>query len=146
MKLPPWHRALVYVAIALVTVTGAGWLVCHYLLAEAGAYGRVPHPQEGRWMSLHGAAATLALFVFGSLLPTHMRGGWALGRGRLGGGAMAATMAILSLGGLGLYYVADEGFREWLGLSHWALGLALPALLVVHIKSARTDSPDPDED
>jgi hypothetical protein len=143
VKLPPWHRALVYAAVALLTATGAGWLVCHYLLAESGEYGPVPHPLEGPWLALHGAAGMLALFVFGSLLTTHMIRAWMLRRSRLGGGTLAGVILVLALGGLGLYYVADDTWRAALSLSHWALGLALPALVVLHARSAREVLPLP---
>jgi hypothetical protein len=137
VRLQPWHRALVYGAVVALVATGAGWLACHYLLAEASEYGPVPHPLEGAWLAWHGLAGALGIFAFGSLLPSHMSLAWSLGRSRLGGGALAAVMAVLALTGLGLYYVADDALRSALSLSHWVLGLGLPAFLALHVRSAR---------
>jgi hypothetical protein len=35
--------------------------------------------------------------------------------------------------------VADDATRAWVSISHWALGLALPALLLAHIVGARRE-------
>jgi hypothetical protein len=133
VRLADWHRSAVYVVVALVTASGAGWLVCHYLLAPASEDGPLPHPLEGFWLSLHGVTATLAVFAFGSLLTIHMVRAWALRRSRGGGALLTGALLLLTLSGLGLYYVGDEAWREALGLGHWLLGIALPAILVLHV-------------
>jgi hypothetical protein len=133
MKLLPWHLAVVYLALALVTLTGGGWLVCHYLLAETGEFGRIPHPQEGAWLAAHGVAAMVMLFAFGSLLLPHLLRGWALRKSRANGAGLTAALTLLAATGAALYYVADDDWRSALGVLHWGLGLALPALVAVHV-------------
>jgi hypothetical protein len=133
MKLLPWHLALVYLALGLVTLTGGGWLVCHYLLAEAGELGPLPHPREGAWLAAHGISALVMTFVFGSLLFPHFLRGWSLRKSRGNGAALVAVLTLLSASGAGLYYVADDDWRGALGRLHWGLGLALPLLVLGHV-------------
>jgi hypothetical protein len=137
MKLAPWHRASVYGAVAALWLTGAAWLASHHLLAKESSIGRLPHPWEPTWLAIHGIAGAAALFVFGSLLVPHILRAWTVGRNRFSGSTVAAALAVLAATGLGLYYVADDGAREAIGLAHWVLGLASPALLALHVASGR---------
>ena len=121
-----------------LTVTGCGWLLCHYVLAEAGEFGPLPHRLEGLWLELHGAAGMLALVVFGSLLVAHITPAWALGRGRASGGALASLFVLLTVTGYGLYYAGGESLRHWISVVHWAVGLGIPVLLTAHVYTLRT--------
>jgi hypothetical protein len=121
-----------------LVITGCGWLLCHYVLAEMGDFGPLPHPQEGRWLELHGAAGMVALVLFGSLLTTHMRRAWAVRRGRASGGTLAGLFVLLTATGYGLYYVAGESFRAWISVVHWTVGLAIPMLLAAHVYTLRS--------
>ena len=132
------HERSVYATFAALVVTGCGWLLCHYVLAETGDFGPLPHPQEGLWLELHGAAGMIALVLFGSLLTTHMRRAWTLRRGRASGGTLAGLFVLLTVTGYGLYYVGGESFRGWISVVHWAVGLAIPLLLAVHVYALRT--------
>jgi len=132
------HERSVYATFAALVVTGCGWLLCHYVLAETGEFGSLPHPQQGLWLQLHGAAGMIALVLFGSLLTTHMRRAWAARRGRASGGTLAGLFVLLTATGYGLYYVAGESFRAWISVIHWAVGLAIPLLLAVHVYTLRT--------
>jgi hypothetical protein len=132
------HERSVYATFAALVVTGCGWLLCHYVLAETGDFGPLPHPQEGLWLELHGAAGMIALVLFGSLLTTHMRRAWTLRRGRASGGTLAGLFVLLTVTGYGLYYFAGESDRAWISLVHWAVGLAIPLLLALHVYTLRT--------
>jgi len=131
------HERSVYATFAALVVTGCGWLVCHYVLAETGDFGPLPHPQEGLWLELHGAAGMIALVLFGSLLPSHMLRAWSQRRGRASGGTLAGLFVLLTVTGYGLYYVAGESFRAWISVVHWAVGLAVPLLLAAHVYTLR---------
>ncbi len=120
-----------------MVVTGCGWLLCHYGLADAGEFGALPHPLEALWLKLHGAAGMLALVLFGSLLPSHMLRAWSQRRGRATGGSLAGLFALLSVTGYGLYYVGGESFRAWISVVHWAVGLGVPLLLAAHVYTLR---------
>lgn len=121
-----------------MVVTGCGWLLCHYLLADAGEFGPLPHPLEALWLKLHGAAGMIGLVLFGSLLGSHMRRAWSQRRGRTSGGTLAGLFVLLSVTGYGLYYVGSESLRPWISAVHWVVGLGIPVLLMAHVYTLRT--------
>ena len=96
-RLSSAHEWCVYATFAALVVTGCGWLLCHYVLAEAGEFGPLPHPLEGLWLQLHGAAGMIALVLFGSLLPSHMLRAWSSRRGRASGGTLAGLFMLLTV-------------------------------------------------
>jgi tellurite resistance protein TehA-like permease len=75
----------------------------------------------------------LALILFGSMLPQHVRLGWNAGTRRASGGSMVATLVLLALTGYGLYYLVDETQRSWVSVTHWGIGLALLAVALIHV-------------
>lgn len=137
IRLSVAHERSVYATFAALVVTGCAWLLCHYLLADAGEFGPLPHPLEALWLKLHGAAAMIALVLFGSLLTVHMRRAWSHRRGRATGGMLAGLFVLLTVTGYGLYYVAGESVRAWISVVHWAVGLAVPLLLAAHVYTLR---------
>jgi len=137
-RLSSAHEWCVYATFAALVVTGCGWLLCHYVLAEAGEFGPLPHPLEGLWLQLHGAAGMIALVLFGSLLPSHMLRAWSSRRGRASGGTLAGLFMLLTVTGYGLYYVGGESLRQWISVVHWAVGLGIPVLLTAHVYTLRT--------
>jgi hypothetical protein len=58
--------------------------------------------------------------------------GWKNRYQRYIGIALTAAFAILILSGYMLYYVGDEGLRDWTSIIHWVLGLAAPTLFIWH--------------
>ncbi len=129
---------------ALLWVSGAGWLVSHYLFPHRSEFGDLPNPWEPVWMRLHGAAVMMFLVAFGALLPGHIMRGLrrrtnsATGTLALTTGTLMLTMiAALTLTGYGLYYAGDESLRSWTGIVHWAVGLAAAAGLVAHAAVGR---------
>jgi len=136
-RLSSAHEWCVYATFAALVVTGCGWLLCHYVLAEAGEFGPLPHPLEGLWLQLHGAAGMIALVLFGSLLPSHMLRAWSSRRGRASGGTLAGLFMLLTVTGYGLYYVGGESLRQWISVVHWAVGLGIPVLLTAHVYTLR---------
>jgi len=133
IRLARWHENTIYFTVGLLTLSGMVWLLCHYVLAEEGEYGPMPHEWEGPMMTIHGAAAMLALFFLGSLLTAHMIKAWRARRNRWSGGGMAALCLLLTATGYGLYYVGDDTLREWLSWIHWLPGIAMPVLLGLHV-------------
>ncbi len=77
------------------------------------------------------------LVVLGTLLPSHVRFAWHARRNRPNGIALLLVLGFLIAGGYGLYYFGDERLRSWTSWSHLAVGLALPAMIVLHIWSGR---------
>jgi hypothetical protein len=138
VRLAIWHESTVYVVVSVLTLSGIAWLICHYFLSQQGALGPLPNRYEGLWLKVHGAAAMLALFFIGSLLPSHMLRAWALQRNRISGGLMGFSCVLLAVTGCGLYYIGDEQLRAWTSLAHWLPGLLMPLLLLTHVLLGQT--------
>lgn len=127
--LPRWQAWSLHVAFGLLLASGVLWLVFHYGVTVQTEFGPRPHWLEYQWLRLHGLAAMLALAVFGSLMPVHIRKAWELRRNRASGLAVTLVFVVLTISGYLLYYFATEQSRVWIGTLHWGLGLAgVPAL------------------
>ena len=132
-RLERWHRFWVYGISGSLVLTGLVWLLAHHLLRTAGEFGETINPIEPWSMKLHGAAAMAALFFIGSLLNSHIRRANNAHRNRSSGWTMVALLALLTISGYALYYVASESSRPVWSMGHWLLGLTLPASLILHI-------------
>lgn len=133
VRLAHTHEWLLHLVVTGLTVSGVGWLVCHYLLARETDFGRLPHPWEGGWLATHGAFAMVGLVAIGSLSVMHMLVAWHLDRNRLTGGTMALLSLWLALSGYLLYYVGDEERRALISVAHWLPGIIMPLALLLHI-------------
>ncbi|EYS89239.1 membrane protein [Cupriavidus sp. SK-4] len=107
---------------------------------------RAAHADPAQWlgwtawsMKLHGAAAFAALFLLGTLWPTHMRAAWLRRHNRLAGGMFAAATAVTVATGYGLYYFNGETLRSVSDGLHWGSGLAAAWLFVVHRRAGRRE-------
>jgi hypothetical protein len=137
IRLGARHRRWLTAVFALLWSSGVLWLGFHYFLRSESEFGPRPHGLEIWWLRLHGLAAFGALVAIGTLLPIHVRRAWQLRKNRGSGLAMKAVLAWLALTGYALYYFADPEARPWLPWLHWSVGLALPVLLVLHIRRGR---------
>ncbi|MES2296530.1 MAG: DUF4405 domain-containing protein [Pseudomonadota bacterium] len=141
LRLERWHRRCIYGSCAALFVSGVAWLVAHFFLRSAGQFGEAASPIEPWAMKLHGAAVMVALFFLGSLVNSHIRRALKTGRNRSSGLAMMATLLVLVFSGYGLYYLASEGDRPVWSAVHWIVGLALGALILVHVLLGRRSNP-----
>ncbi len=137
LRLERWHRRCIYATCLVLVLSGAGWLLARYFLRPAGQFGEVVHPLEPWAMKVHGAGAMAMLFFLGSLMNSHIRRALKAGRNLASGWSMIATMALLTITGFGLYYVAGDSDRPIWSLLHWALGFGLAALIMVHVLAGR---------
>ena len=85
--------------------------------------------------------AMAALILGGSLAPNHMRLAWNRSRNMRSGMPMLALTLWLAASGYALYYFSTDDNAAWLPLLHWIAGLALPVILVVHIRISRRRAP-----
>jgi len=145
MRLSAAARHGFYALLAVLAGSGACWLLAHY----EGEF--VPEWQnelrrlvlEAWAMKVHGAAAFVTLVATGAMLTNHVRRGWTLARNRASGVSVIASLALLTLTGYALYYVVAEATRPPVSIAHWAVGLALAPLLVVHIVAGRRSRTPP---
>ncbi len=131
------RKITLYALSALLWVSGALWLYLKYFSQGQGEFGTETHPAQPMWLKIHGAAAMGFLMIFGSLLIHHVPPGWRQKSQRPSGAILLTTCALLILTGWGLYYLGDEGLRDWTSVIHWGLGVFFPALIVIHVVFAR---------
>jgi hypothetical protein len=138
MRPPRWQRWAVHGTLLALLVTGAAWLIAHYLLhAGSDAGGEAPPPALETWaLRLHGMAAYAFLVVLGSMSAVHIALGWRARRNRASGAGLVAAALMLAISALGLYY-GPESAHTATSVFHWVCGLALPPLLWLHIVIAR---------
>jgi hypothetical protein len=127
------HQSWLYLIFSLVFVSGAGWLAFHYFAPATGEFGATPHPSEPWWLRLHGAAAFAFLFLFGTVVPNHVRRAWQLRRNRSSGVSFCSLNAVLILTGYALYYFGGEDSRAVISMTHWIVGLAFPLIVAWHV-------------
>ncbi len=132
-RLSRTHEWGIYSASALLWTTGIVWIFIHYFFAESGDFGDLPNPAESLWLKLHGAAAMVFLWTFGSLGPVHIRRAWLARRHRISGVILVFVILCLALTGYFLYYIADEWFRKFSSLIHIALGSLSMIPLLIHV-------------
>lgn len=131
MRLGLVQKSVVWTAIPVVALTGLAWFVLHDLVE------REPGETERLLLMLHGISAYATLIVMGSLLPLHVRSGWHRRRKRWTGGTTLATLVLLAVTGLVLYY-GGEQTRETARWIHIGIGIACVALFPVHAMLAAT--------
>lgn len=138
MRLARGQRRWVDATGYALLITGGLWLMFHYFMDIEGEFGPAPHPLQSWWRNLHGAAAMVALIVAGSLLPVHVRRGWHQRVNLTWGVILSVALLALTVTGYALYYLASEQLRPLISVLHWVLGLVLPLLVVMHIRSGRS--------
>jgi hypothetical protein len=137
LRLSRNRRYGVYAIGGTLWLSGAAWLVLHYLLMRAGPFGDEPHPLEPWALRLHAAMAFASIWTFGLVWGAHIVLGWRTRRHRVSGGLAVALLGGLIATGYLLYYLGDDQWRSVNAIAHWAAGLALPLLLAVHIVRGR---------
>jgi thiosulfate reductase cytochrome b subunit len=141
LRLPRWHEWLIYAAAALLFATGIAWLMLDRFGKVDGEFGPEPSPALPWLLVVHGAAAYGFAIVAAMLIPVHMRLGWSAGRNRRSGLLLAGISLFLVLTGLALYYSTAEGVRSTASLTHWAVGLLVPALIILHLVRGKQSRP-----
>ena len=131
------RRRAIYTVGAGIWLTGASWLLFHYLLASNGPFGPSPHPLEFWSRAAHGAFGFASLWVFGMLWGAHVVEGWRSLRRRWSGSLLFILFAWLVVSGYLLYYLGNDGLISAISLVHWAVGLATPLPFLLH-RFART--------
>ena len=131
-RLARWQIMLLTISGASLWLSGAAWLLLHYYGQVQSEFGPETNPLEPWFLRIHGLVLIPALLGFGGLFVVHMPKGWNNRYQRYVGIALTTASAILILTGYMLYYVGDEGLRDWTSIIHWVLGLGVPALFIWH--------------
>ncbi len=134
MRLEPSLRFWTYAVFATLALTGAIWLIADMLKdTEDETWQTIAHDM----LMLHGLTAMIALVLLGMIIPLHIQRSWRAGKNRVTGAVMIGTNAVLVATAWGLYYAGSETLRTIVADVHIAVGLALPALVVVHVVLGR---------
>lgn len=137
IRLGPRHKKLLHAGFALLWLSGALWLAFHYFFRIQGDFGPEPHPLQVWWLRLHGLMAMAALALAGSLAPNHIRLAVNRRKNQRSGMPMLGLTVWLAATGYALYYFPTDDNANWLPHLHWIAGLALPLMLVLHIRMGR---------
>jgi small-conductance mechanosensitive channel len=131
VRLEPRYRGALYAAFAVLTISGAVWLLADWRKnpLEPDVWQEIAPVM----LMLHGGAAMVALLLLGALVPLHVRRAWRSGRNRLTGPVMIAVNTVLIATAFGLYYAGSETLRPWVSDLHIVVGIALPPALLVHV-------------
>lgn len=132
VRLKRGRRWLTYGIGLGVWLTGVVWLAFHYFLRTQTEFGPAENPLTHWWLAAHGLFAFAALWLLGLLWGQHIAGAWQTGRHRKSGSLLLALSALLIASGYLLYYAGGDGTRSLVSIIHWATGLAVPLLFLLH--------------
>ncbi|MGB8400489.1 hypothetical protein [Bradyrhizobium sp.] len=138
MRLKPSFRFSIYAALAVLLLTGAGWLVADRQKDLSSS--EIWQQTAASLLMAHGGAAMVTLLLLGALIPVHVLRGWRNGNNLVSGSAMIALSTLLVVTAFGLYYLGSEAVRPWISWIHIIVGFALPAWLGLHIFLGRRRS------
>lgn len=134
-RLATWQIWLLTVSGGALWLSGTGWLLLHYFGQKEGEFGPEMNPAEPWMMTAHGFFLIPALLGIGGMFIAHIPKGWSHVRQRVAGLALSTVLTVLIVSGYLLYYAGDDTLREWTSLTHWSIGLGLPAVFLWHYLS-----------
>lgn len=136
-RLTRWQILLLSISGSLLWLSGGLWLLLHYFGQIHGDFGPEPNPWQPWLLRLHGFVLIPTLLGVGGLLVVHVPMGWRSKAQRSTGVALLIVIGVLILSGYMLYYVGDDGVRNWTSVTHWTIGLVMPLLFLWHYLLAR---------
>lgn len=130
-------RRGLYAAIAFAWGSGTAFYCLRRWFQVEGEFGPQAHPWQHSILSLHGAAAFVMLMAIGAMALSHIPSGWRTRRSRAHGVMLACAASVMAITAWALYYLSQKTTRDWIAWLHLCFGLALPALLMLHIHLGR---------
>ena len=136
LQLSRRHRLTLYAATFLLFISGVAWAWANHLDETARASESV-RQWKPALLKIHGFSAVAFVLLLGTLLTGHIRRAWHWRKNRGQGAFFLAAVALLTLSGYALYYIGGEELRSAVSRFHLWLGVAIPGLLIWHIRSGR---------
>ena len=124
-------RTTLYGVGALLWVSGAVWLVLHYVYPQSTAFGPLPNPWEAPLMRAHGLIAVSGVFLIGWMMSAHVTARWPSERNRRSGLVLAGSVLVLIVSGYALYYTTGSP-HDAAALAHEAIGVLFPLAALAH--------------
>jgi hypothetical protein len=137
VPLPRVLRTTLYGVAALLWLSGAVWLVLHYVFPQSTPFGPLPNPWEAPLMRAHGLNAVCAVFLIGWMMAAHVTARWASERNRRSGLVLGGAALLLILSGYALYYTTGST-HDAAALAHEAIGVLSPIAALAHWWRNRT--------
>ena len=135
MRLDVGLRFANYATFAALFVTGVIWLAADQF--KTSAHGEMWQTVAANTLMVHGVTGMIALLLLGAMIPVHIWRSWRAGKNLISGSIMVAVNAVLIVTASGLYYAGSDLLRSFVADVHIAVGLALPALIVIHVVLGR---------
>ncbi len=124
-----WMLCILLAALTAIGVSGFGLWYCMTFRPPSQLDASL---WELRWRQVHGWSTPAMLIVFGMILRSHVFKGFQLGRNRFSGSLMLLTLFWLTFSGWGLYYSAEDLWRNFYHRTHEWFGFGLVGLLAAH--------------
>ena len=134
---PRWLRLGIHLAFAVLWVAGAAVFTLKHFFPVATELGPAPNPSAAPLLVVHGIVAVLVTFLFGWITAAHVRVMWRVGADRASGLWLLWLVAILIVTGFAGFFLVTDSVRDWNGLLHGLLGIALIAPWLVHLFGGR---------
>lgn len=131
VSLPGALRATLYGVAMLLWLSGAAWLVLHYLFPQSTPFGLLPSPWEAPLMRVHGLIAVCAVFLIGWMMAAHVTVHWASRRNRRSGLLLGGAALLLIASGYALYYTTGSPHGA-AAVAHEAVGVLSPVAALAH--------------
>ncbi|WP_439923337.1 hypothetical protein [Nitrobacter sp. JJSN] len=138
MRLKKSFRVSTYAAFAVLSLSGAVWLLADW--QKEFSTGEIWQQVAANMLMIHGGTAMLALLLLGALIPIHLLRAWRSRKNRISGSLVVTINAVLITTAFGLYYLGSEALRPWMSWIHLAAGCSVVLLLPVHIWLGRRES------
>jgi len=140
-KIAKKYRYIFYTALALSALSGSMfWLLREFAMVE-GDFGPESHFLQYPFLQLHGFAAFFMLMALGAIFTSHIPKTWYKGQAKKSGTTLLSLVIFSLISAYSLYYLVSEDWHVLLANSHAIVGICLPALLIFHIKKARSTRP-----
>jgi len=124
--MPHWQKKLSYAVLLMCSGSGLIYLIGH----EWGIfYSYFAHHRILIW---HGISGYFMIFIFGSLLPSHILKGFKSKKNWVSGNGLIISLVLLVISGLNLYY-GSELTRDFTISLHWFTGLVFVATTITHV-------------
>ena len=134
---PRWLRLGIHLAFALLWIAGAAVFVLKHFFVAGTEFGPAPNPAAAPLLVVHGIVAVLVTFLFGWIAAAHVSVMWRVGADRASGLWLLWLVPILIATGFAGFFVVTDSVRDWNGLLHGLLGLALIAPWLLHLFGGR---------
>ena len=126
-------KLCVTLLLSVCWVSGVLFYALDKWFISEGDYGPVKHSWQYPTLQVHAAVSFFIIIGFGHMLGAHIPRMWRLKHKYKTGVALIIFLVFLILTTYGLYYIAHPYAREVIANMHFIMGLALPAILAIHI-------------